>query len=289
MSSISLKELLSYTVTKIKDTLGLESFTWGEYKEKLDNALEGSNTEGLTTEELTQFVEHGSNLDKILEIGGKDATTIGDYDVNPDDKAFFKGALSITTVHLPKVTSICDSAFSGCYNIVSVNVPMVTKISDYAFEYCFAIKQISDFQQPVSIGSYSFCSCTNLPSFRFLSDVESINEYAFYGCSNISTLDFCGELKDVDTTAFGECAGLKSVIIRAVNLSNTDFELHVFNSECRKTDSSPGYPYYYVNPYIYVPSKLVEAYNSSYTEEDGWPYGYFRAIEDYPEICGTSE
>lgn len=289
MSSISLKELLSYTVTKIKDKLGLESFTWGEYKEKLDNALQGSGTEGLTVEDLTSFVEHGLNLDKILEIGGKNATTIGDYDLERDIMAFFTGALSITTLDLPNVTNICYSAFSNCANIVSVNVPMVTKISDYAFEYCAALKQISDFQQPVSIGSYSFCNCSHLPSFRFLSDVESINEYAFYGCSNISTLDFCGELKDIDSTAFGECAGLKSVIIRAVNLSNTDFELYVFNSECRKNDSSPGYPYYYVKPHIYVPSKLVEAYNSSYAEEDNWPYGYFRAIEDYPEICGTSE
>ena len=43
---------------------------------------------------------------------------------------------NLTTVNLPKCTSIGDSAFNSCTNLTTVNLPKCTSIDNYAFNYC---------------------------------------------------------------------------------------------------------------------------------------------------------
>lgn len=41
MSDLNIRTLLSKTVTAIKEKLSIDSFTWGEYEDKLAEAISG--------------------------------------------------------------------------------------------------------------------------------------------------------------------------------------------------------------------------------------------------------
>jgi hypothetical protein len=75
----------------------------------------------------------------------------------------------------------------------------------------------------------------------------------------------------IGSNAFGNCSALSTLILRS-------------GSVCTLEGTINDTPIANGNGYIYVPSALVDSYKSAsnwstYTNQ-------FRAIEDYPEICG---
>ena len=102
--------------------------------------------------------------------------------------------------------------------------------------------------------------------------VTSIGQYAFYGCSALTTADFPMATR-IGSYAFRSCSNLTTLILRSetmCTLSGTN----AFNN----TPIASG------TGYIYVPRALVDSYKAA----SNWSTfaNQFRAIEDYPDICG---
>ena len=102
--------------------------------------------------------------------------------------------------------------------------------------------------------------------------VTSIGENAFYGCSKLTTANF-PVATIIGGAAFYGCSALTALILRSATM-------------CKLNDTSAfsNTPIASGTGYIYVPRALVDSYKaaakwSTYANQ-------FRAIEDYPDICG---
>lgn len=107
---------------------------------------------------------------------------------------------------------------------------------------------ITEFKDDVlkTIGRYAFYQVESLVNVD-LPTVTSIGDHAFYGCSSLTTL-----------------------ILRSAIMCTLD----IGSLSGTQIASSKGY--------IYVPRALVDSYKSSWSSYTS----RFRAIEDYPNICG---
>lgn len=66
---------------------------------------------------------------------------------------------ALTTVNLPKATSIGKAAFSRCTNLKEVDLPAAATIGDYAFNYCKALTTVN-LPAATKINGYPFNDCT---------------------------------------------------------------------------------------------------------------------------------
>lgn len=103
--------------------------------------------------------------------------------------------------------------------------------------------------------------------------VEKVRDYAFYGCSALKTADFSA-VTSIGNYAFQVCSALTTVILRNTAKVATLSNANAFAS----TPIASG------TGYIYVPRSLVDSYKTA----TNWSTyaSQFRAIEDYPDICG---
>jgi hypothetical protein len=192
-----------------------------------------------------------------------DVTTIGDY-------AFYYCDDGLSSVSFPEVTTIGENAFAQCANLVSVNIPKLTEIPYNAFSYCSKLTA-ANFPLATRIGSYSFPSCSSLVTADFSSAV-TIDSYAFENCKNLATVDLpCAT--SIAKNAFKGCSALTTLILRHTSVVTMGYENVLDNTPI---ESGTGY--------IYVPCALVDSYKA----DANWSLyaAQFRAIEDYPEVCG---
>lgn len=131
-----------------------------------------------------------------------------------------------------------------------------------------------NFPHATGIGPEAFRNCSNLTEAT-MAYLYSINERAFWGCSSLAKADL-GSLAELpEGQQFYGCSALVTVILRSTvkcMLSNAN------TFEGTPIASGAGY--------IYVPSEIIDTYKgdsvwSTYANQ-------FRAIEDYPDICGTA-
>lgn len=156
---------------------------------------------------------------------------------------------SLKTVNLPNVTTTGTSVFHSCTALTTINMPKLKTPGTYAFSTCSALTELT------------------LPA------VTSISNYCCQSCKKLVKVDL-KVASSIGASSFASCSVLTALILRrtagVTTLSNTSS----FNS----TPIASG------TGYIYVPASLVDSYKSAsnwstYAEQ-------FRAIEDYPEICG---
>ena len=133
--------------------------------------------------------------------------------------------------------------------------------------------------QITTIGDNAFSQCTSLKSANSPT-VKTITSGAFYGCTTLGTVDL-SSIEEIGPSAFYNCSKLVAFIIRKTNslcvLGN--------NNAFQKSPIGRGsYGVSSLTGYIYVPSALMESYQAA----TNWSKyaSSFRAIEDYPEICG---
>lgn len=172
------------------------------------------------------------------------------------DSAFWD-CTYLKSVSLPSAIEIGNSAFWSCESLESINLPNVTIIYDGGFRYCRKLKDIC------------------------MPNVETIYAYVFDGCSSVQKID----LPSVTTLGgqwancvFNECTNLTTLILR----SNT-----VVTAQNNEDRMFYGTPIASGTGYIYVPSSLVDSYKA----DSNWSTyaNQFRAIEDYPDVCGAIE
>ncbi|WP_050698646.1 leucine-rich repeat protein [Anaeromassilibacillus senegalensis] len=123
---------------------------------------------------------------------------------------------------------------------------------------------------------------------------ENVGESAFYGCEKLATARFSVAL-NVGKSAFRQCVALAEIDFHeAQEISEYAFygckvcNIFIFRSKslCKLVNSNAftNTPIRSSGGYIYVPSDLLDRYKSA--TNWGTFSSKFRAIEDYPEICG---
>ena len=177
-------------------------------------------------------------------------------------------------------------------------------IGDYALSY---MKQMTSFTGDAkTIGNRAFIendrlttvilpNATHIGTSAFalaglrsvsIPKIVSIGTSAF-STSLLSKVDLGYSISKIYGHAFYNCTFLKAVIIRASAVPNVPENLPPFPVTFYKTytGTEPGY--------IYVPRAMIPAYEayqanpySSNPGYDWWTMLNYRAIEDYPDICG---
>lgn len=168
------------------------------------------------------------------------------------------------------VTNIGSHAFSSCSNLTTANFPAATSIGDYAFSSCSNLTT-ADFPAATSIGSSAFSDCSALTTVNFPA-ATSIGQ-AFVNCSALTTVDFHAATS-IKGYAFSNCPKLSAIILRSQTVCTLD----------GSAVGGGSTPFASGAGYIYVPRALVDSYKAA----SNWSKyaAQFRAIEDYPDICG---
>jgi hypothetical protein len=159
------------------------------------------------------------------------------------------GIRALTSVNLPECSSIGSYAFRGCDYLATINAPKVTSLGSY----CFFGTKITEVIFPLAASVPSNC---------------------FYSCASLEKADF-GVAKSIAASAFYGCSKLEALILR-----NSDAICTLSNANAI-TNSGVGKG----TGFLYVPKNLID----TYTQATNWSTfaAQFRAIEDYPDICGV--
>ena len=159
-----------------------------------------------------------------------------------------RGLSKIKTVNVPNAKSIGSYAFYYCTAMTSINAPKVTSLDTYVFYNC-------------AIKSVNFPLATSVPT------------QCFYSCNSLAKADF-GVASSIAASAFAY-AKLETLILRRTSgicsLSNKNALVDT------PIEKGTGH--------IYIPAALLDTYRAA----SNWSNfaSQFRAIEDYPDICGT--
>lgn len=156
---------------------------------------------------------------------------------------------TMTVLNNDIVTSLRTRACQGATALQHVNLPNVT-----------------------SAGTYAFYGCTGLVTVK-LPKLTTLSSQPFYSCSKLVHAD-CGQVKSIPAQGFNACSALTELILRKTDSICTLQNVNGVNS----TPIGKG------TGYVYVPSALIDSYKTA----TNWSTfaSQFRAIEDYPEICG---
>lgn len=127
----------------------------------------------------------------------------------------FQDATCITSVTIPSVQNIGNSAFAGCSNLGSVSIGnSVESIGDRAFLDCSSLTSIEIPNSVISVGWYAFWGCCNLSSVTIGNSVKSIGGGAFSECKNLSSVTIGNSVESIGDGAFSYCYNsLTSIVI----------------------------------------------------------------------------
>ncbi|WP_294853585.1 leucine-rich repeat protein, partial [uncultured Oscillibacter sp.] len=124
----------------------------------------------------------------------------------------FYNCAKLTAVSLPEATEIRDSAFSKCTNLATVSLPKVTKISTQAFIGCTNLTEVS-LPEVTEIGGAAFNSCVSLTTVS-LPKVTSIGDNAFYS-SALATLKIAAAPPTIGTNAVSNTPKTNPLVLLA--------------------------------------------------------------------------
>ena len=155
--------------------------------------------------------------------------------------------------------------------IKSYSTSRTEGIRAYAFYSCLLLESI-DCPNTVEIGNNAFESCNSLTEVSF-PKVTTIQTMVFQNCNSITKADF-GSATQFASAVFRRAYSLETLIIRTT--TGVSF--------CSSATMLTSTPIANGTGYIYVPQALIEQYKVA----TNWVTyaSQFRAIEDYPEICG---
>lgn len=214
-------------------------------------------------EKLTTIAE---NVPLVYQAGyDKGKSEGGGGTANP--YAFIDG--SLTSIGSP-ATSILAYACYGMAKIETVDLPNAATSGGYSFRGCTGLKR---FNAPnlKTIGSYMFYGCSALTEVNF-PVATSVPSTSFYQCTNLVKADF-GAASSIAASAFAYCTKLEVLILR-----RTTGVVTVTTNAFSGISTFKGY--------VYVPKALIEDYQNYTNWAISLFSGKFRAIEDYPNICG---
>lgn len=187
----------------------------------------------------------------------------------------FKNNTNLEYVDLRSLPYTIDITFSGCTALKYLDIRSVKNHSNYEFSGCGELETLH-ISNLTRIFESMFSECAKLKSID-TSLVTVVNGYGFNQCASLEKLDFPAVTTIYDNSTFEQCTNLKTLILRSESMVTLVSEYKYYNLF---NDT----PIYSGTGFIYVPASLVETYKTT----AGWSKfaAQFRAIEDYPDICG---
>lgn len=193
----------------------------------------------------------------------------------------FSNCKALKEVNLPNITYLYTNTFAGCSSLESISLPKLTHTyssgsgSHPCFGNCTSLKTV-DLPSVRTLGDNTFRDCEALTDI-YLPNINYIGDYVFRDCYNLERLDLYNA-ETVKISAFPRditmAGGERYCKLTTVILRRKDKIVNFNSSE---------YSDWYNNRtqvYVYVPQSLIDEYRN-YRD-----FIEFRAIEDYPEICG---
>lgn len=189
------------------------------------------------------------------------------------------------------------NAFTGCTNLQELALPTTT---EFGTSSCANLKKLTTVNAPQakSINDDAFYGCTALTNVT-LGDVTVIRDEAFYDCTALTKIDL-GNTNQYHSTyahqigpylwsgVFYGCEALTAIIIRGEIPCCIRQYVCPFPEQFRA-----DYDGLLEQGYIYVPAAKISEYQNYQANIYGTSPYYdhftmmkYRAIEDYPEICG---
>lgn len=234
-----------------------------------DGLIEGNLLE-YTNDRVTSLRPHAfDSMDSIERISLPNVETIESFT--------FQNCKKLTYINMPKLTTMTTNAqanFSACESLQNVDFPLLKKADSRTFEYCKSLKNVN-IPSVTYLGSNSFSGCVALTEL-VLPAVEECYTGCFSNCTSLRTVDFYSTVDFKRAGLFKGCTVLDAVILRSEGICPLSY-----------TDIFDNTPIASGTGYIYVKKALIEDYKVA----TNWVTfaNQFRAIEDYPEICGGAE
>lgn len=235
------------------ETGGTESLTLDEMAESVSSI--GATLIGFIERTLTEY--SNSSIQKIGDgafMGFSSLKTVDLPEVTRLGQYAFQNS-GIETICLPKLTTVgLNRVFSGCGNLKSASFPLLTRTNDFAFSGCGKLENL------------------HLPT------ATRIDYYGCASCSKLARIDL-PKVTFISNNAFSDSKSFATLILRSETMCALNS-----TSAFSATLISSG------TGYIYVPRALLsdDDETKDYRRATNWVMyaNRFRAIEDYPEICG---
>ena len=247
----------------------------------------------VATEEWAIPFETSVLSDEVVALLDGTVTDISNDQITELGRYKFYDRHDLVSVDFPNVTEIENSTFKNCTSLKAVNIPSVVRLENYAFQNCIELEEI-DLPLVERIDYNAFSGCTKLANInapkvteiysRAFDDCPLITSFTFYNSttlhsnpfekSGVHTLDFHKESPKSYYFELTNMVYLTTLIFRHESVYNGFNYMNIDNTPIAKGTG-----------YIYVPASMVSAYKS----DSFWKTysSQIRAIEDYPDICGT--
>lgn len=302
----------------LNDVLTEQEALIDELKEVLRGKASGSSddlTRSIINKTITAYSDNEittvgayafNGCNKMKSVNLQNATYVGQY--------AFNGCSALTDVNLPNAKTVGGNAFQNCTSLTKLDLPKAKELNNYLVSGCSSLTELNipnaesgkgfaiagskvehlNLPEFTSPGSSVFRGATSLRTV-YMPKLIKLEQYLFMGDTALETVTFpkvasvagqamesCSALtyvdlpicKSIDVKGFNKCSSLETLILRKSDAICTLANVSAFTGT--KIASGEGY--------IYVPSARIESYKTA----TNWSTfaAQFRAIEDYPEICG---
>ena len=174
---------------------------------------------------------------------------------------------TITEIRDDTIATIGSYAFAGCAKLTDASFANCTIVGYCAFHSAASLVSVN-LPKVNDITSNTFQNCTSIKTINF-PELTRLRASLFQGCSSLEKIDL-PKVTTIDSNACTNCSALTAVILRSKCVLNS-------------TNSFNGTPIANGTGYFYVHANLIDSY---YRTATNWAAFQFRAIEDYPDICG---
>jgi hypothetical protein len=186
-----------------------------------------------------------------------------DENGNNTDNAQISGSIHAPEISISTKPLVDEAAV--IYPSLSITYDAVTKSTTARLvEGTFSGELVNHYATAINSNAALY-SITTISSVKFTS-VLIVNKYGIN--ANVRRADF-HVVNEFDTNAFGDLSKMDTLIIRTNAVATLKGTVSVANGYTR---------------YIYVPRALVDSYKAA-TNWSNYA-NQFRAIEDYPDVCG---
>ena len=277
------QELFTAICDKIRDkTNSNELINHQDIPDKIDNLVDSD-----IINEYNELLSIIINQDTIIQLNNNeieninisfnDCTNLTTIDLpkcTSINRYTFNNCTNLTTVSLPECTSIGYGAFYSCTNLTTVSFPKCTSIGGYAFNNCASLTTI-DLPECIVIDSgphytVGTIHCLNLTTIN-LPKCISIKNNVFCKCTSLTTINL-PKCTSIGEYAFYECTSLTTVnlpectSIGSYAFVNCNLQIIILGADQIVGINSFTFKYEpSINNgtgYIYVPDNLVDSYKS---------------------------
>ena len=147
-------------------------------------------------------------------------TSVSMPGVTTIDNSAFTTCGRLVTAVMPNATTIGSQAFLDCESLSEISLPVVTAIGDFAFSGCASLTMVS-LPNVATVGGYAFSGCGL--SLVSMPAAATIGDFAFKSCASLTTVSL-GNATTIGNFAFSGCSSLVTISLpSATTIGNFAF------------------------------------------------------------------